>query len=216
MLKQAFFKFQLQNTQDSLIDLAFIQKSLFNSLTKAAKGFIPQTHIHTCTSCRNCCMQRIALRIFQEIHSQSVCHHYAIKAHLTAQYVAQQPCISVAVYAVDFVVCCHDAFHTGFTARFCRWKMDFPQLPLTDSRRTRIHTAGRLALGAEMLCHAADAGRLHAGYCRFCHRCGKAWIFGVALFASSPSRIARHIERRHQRQLHMAALQLFSARLVAF
>ena len=205
MLKQAFFKFQLQNPQDSLIDLAFIQKSLFNSLTKAAKGFIPQTHIHTCTSCRNCCMQRIALRIFQEIHSQSVCHHYAVKAHLTAQYVAQQPCISVAVYAVDFVVCCHDAFHTGFTARFCRRKVNLSELTLTNSCRTRIYTAGRLTLRAKMLCHTADACGLHTGHSCFCHCCGKARIFRVALFTSSPTRITRDIQCRHQRQLYMPA-----------
>ena len=206
MLEQTFFKFQFQNAEHRLIDLALLQKFLINRLTETAKGFIPQAHINTGLSCRNGCMQRIPLCVFQEIDSQSVCHHNAVKAHLTAQYIAKQPCISVAVHAVDLVIRRHDSFHTGFAARFCRRKMDFTQLTLPDSRRTRIHTSGRLALGAEMFCHAADAGRLHAGHGCFCH-CGcKAWVLRVALFTSSPSRITRHIKCRHQRQLHMTAL----------
>lgn len=62
------------------------------------------------------------------------------------------------------------------------------------------------ALCAEVFCHTADTGGLHTGDCRFCHGCGKARVFGVALLTSSPSRVARHIERRHQRQIHMTAL----------
>lgn len=150
MFKQTLFKFQLQNFENRLVDLALIEKSLTHGLAETAERFIPEVnHIHTGFSRCNACMQSITL-VFLRKSPQTICHHNAVKAHFTAQNIAEQPCVSVAVHAVDLVVCRHDAFHACFTARFCRWKMDFPQLPLADSCSTRVHTSGCLALCAEV------------------------------------------------------------------
>ena len=122
----------------------------------------------------------------------------------------------MTVNAVDLIIGSHNAVHTGITASLHGGKMDLPEFLLADSRCAGINSAGGLALAAEMLGHATHALGLHAGDGRRCHPGGKIGILGIALLASSPSRVPEHIESRHERQLHMTGFQLTAAGLVAF
>ena len=61
MFKQTLFKFQLQNFENRLVDLALIEKSLLYGLAETAERFILEAHIHTGFSRCNACMQSITL-----------------------------------------------------------------------------------------------------------------------------------------------------------
>ena len=88
MFEKTALEFQLQHTENSLVQKFLIHKSFLHSLAESGEGFVPESHVHAGFEGGGSRMKSISLGIFKEVHSQTVCHDNALKTHLFPEYIS--------------------------------------------------------------------------------------------------------------------------------